>query len=99
MYRLFVGLLFYSLALILSFLDILHCIPSAVGVPVESALNPVSFTGPSGARATHFQVSSTALSKHHLLYLDKKSLMHVLDYFLRCNRDNINPSLMVATVN
>ena len=63
----FDGLLFYSLALILWCLyilhciplwclDTLHCIPRAVGVPVESALNPVSFTGPCGARTTHFEV-------------------------------------------
>ena len=56
MYCLSVRLLFYSLALILSFLDVLHCIPRAVGVPLESALNPVSLTGPCGARVTHFAV-------------------------------------------
>jgi len=55
-YCLFFRLLFYHLALLLSFLDVLHCLPRAVGVLLESALNLVSLTGPCGARATHFGV-------------------------------------------
>jgi len=37
----------------LSFLDILHCLPRAVGVPLESALNLVSPMSPCGAHDTH----------------------------------------------
>jgi len=35
------------------FLDILHCLPRAVGVPLESALNLVSRMSPCGAHDTH----------------------------------------------
>jgi len=35
------------------FLDILHCLPRAVGVPLESALNFVSRMSPYGAHDTH----------------------------------------------
>jgi len=35
------------------FLDILHCLPRAVGVPLESALNLVSRMRPCGAHETH----------------------------------------------
>ena len=41
------------LTLLLSFLDILHCLPRAVGVPLESALNFVSRMSPCGAHDTH----------------------------------------------
>ena len=41
------------LTLLLSFLDILHCLPRAVGVPVESALNLVSRMSPCGPHDTH----------------------------------------------
>jgi len=34
-------------------LDILHCLPRAVGVPLESALNLVSRMSPCGAHDTH----------------------------------------------
>ena len=34
------------------FLDILHCLPRAVGVPLESALNLVSRMSPCGAHDT-----------------------------------------------
>ena len=37
------------LTLLLSFLDILHCLPRAVGVPLESALNLVSPMSPSSS--------------------------------------------------
>jgi len=39
-----------------SFLDALHCLPRAVGVPLESALKLVSRMSPSEAHATHFVV-------------------------------------------
>jgi len=35
------------------FLDVLHCLPRAVGVPLESALNLVSRMSPCGAYDTH----------------------------------------------
>ena len=35
------------------FLDILHCLPRAVGVPLESAINLVSRMSPCGAHDTH----------------------------------------------
>ena len=35
------------------FSDILHCLPRAVGVPLESALNLVSPMSPCGAHDTH----------------------------------------------
>ena len=38
------------------FLDILHCLPRAVGVPLESALNLVSRMSPCGAYDTHYAV-------------------------------------------
>jgi len=41
------------LTLLSSFLDILHCLPRAVGVPLESALNLVSPMSPCGAHDTH----------------------------------------------
>ena len=41
------------LVLLLSFLEILHCLPRAVGVPLESALNLVSRMRPCGAYDTH----------------------------------------------
>ena len=47
-------------------LDILHCLPRAVGVPVESALNLVSPMSPCGAHDTH---ACCARSNDHLLYL------------------------------
>ena len=37
-----------------SFLDILHYLPRAVGVPLESALNLVSRMSPCGAYDTHY---------------------------------------------
>ena len=37
------------------FLDILHCLPRAVGVPLESALNLVNRMSPSVARATEWR--------------------------------------------
>ena len=45
----------YSRVLLSScpFLDILHCLPRAVGVPLESALNLVSCMSPCGAHDTH----------------------------------------------
>ena len=48
------------------FLDILHCLPRAVGVPLESALNLVSPMSPCGAHDTH---ACCARSNDHLLYL------------------------------
>ena len=48
------------------FLDILHCLPRAVGVPLESALNLVSRMSPCGAHDTH---ACCARSNDHLLYL------------------------------
>ena len=48
------------------FLDILHCLPRAVGVPLESALNLVSRMSPCGAYDTH---ACCAWSNDHLLYL------------------------------
>ena len=45
--------LLQRLTLLLSFLDILHCLPHAVGVPLESALNLVSPMSPCGAHDTH----------------------------------------------
>ena len=41
------------LTLLLSFLDILHCLPRAVGVRLESALNLVSPMSPCRAHDTH----------------------------------------------
>jgi len=35
------------------FLDVLHCLPRAVGVSLESALNLVSRMSPCGAYDTH----------------------------------------------
>jgi len=54
------------LTFLLSFLDILHCLPRAVGVPLESALNLVSPMSPCGAHDTH---ACCARSNDHLLYL------------------------------
>ena len=48
------------------FLDILNCLPRAVGVPLESALNLVSRMSPCGAHDTH---ACCARSNDHLLYL------------------------------
>ena len=48
------------------FLDILHCLPRAVGVPLESVLNLVSRMCPCGAHDTH---ACCARSNDHLLYL------------------------------
>ena len=39
------------------FLDVLHCLPRAVGVPLDSALNLVSRMSPCGASDTHYAVS------------------------------------------
>ena len=44
------------LSLLLSFLDVMHCLPRAVGVPLESALNLFTLTGSCRARATRFAV-------------------------------------------
>jgi len=38
-------------------LDIMHCLPRAVGVPLESALNLVSRMSPCGAYDTHLLCS------------------------------------------
>ena len=54
------------LTLLLSFLDILHCLPRSVGVLLESALNLVSPMSPCGAHGTH---ACCARSNDHLLYL------------------------------
>jgi len=54
------------LTLLMSFLDILHCLPRAVGVPLESALDLVSPMSPCGAHDTH---AYCARSNDHLLYL------------------------------
>ena len=40
----------------LFFLDVVHCLPRVVGVPLESAFNFVSRMGPCGACAIHFAV-------------------------------------------
>ena len=48
------------------FFDILHCLPRAVGVPLESALNLVSRMSPCGAHDTH---ACCARSNINLLYL------------------------------
>jgi len=48
------------------FLDILHCLPRAVGVPLESALNLVSRMRHCRAHDTH---ACCARSNDHLLYL------------------------------
>ena len=53
------------LTLLLSCLDILHCLPRAVGVPLESALNLVSPMSPCGAHDTH---ACCARSNDHLLW-------------------------------
>ena len=45
------------------FKDILHCLPRAVGVPLESALNLVSLMRPCGAHDTH---ACCAQSNDHL---------------------------------
>ena len=44
-----------------SFLDILHCLPCAVEVPLESALNLVSRMSPCGAHDTHSPMQFKAL--------------------------------------
>jgi len=44
------------LTLLLSLLDILHCLPRAVGVPLESVLKLVSRISPCGAYDTHYAV-------------------------------------------
>ena len=46
-------------------LDILHCLPHAVGVPLESALNLVSHMSPCGAYDTH----SCCARRNHRGYL------------------------------
>ena len=51
---------------LLTFLDILHCLPRAVGVPLESALNLVSPMSPCGAHDTH---ACCARSNDHLLFV------------------------------
>jgi hypothetical protein len=55
-------LLCSPLALLLSFLDALHCLPRTVGVRLESALNLVSRMGPCGTRATHFDVLAVMIT-------------------------------------
>ena len=48
---------FYSLSFSsCPFLDILHCLPRAAGVPLESALNLASLMSPCGTHATHIDV-------------------------------------------
>jgi len=47
------------------FLDVLHCLPRAVGVPLDSALNLVSRMSPCGAYDTR---SCCVRSNDHLLY-------------------------------
>jgi len=48
----------YSSLLLFScpFLDILHCLPRTVGVPLESALNLVGRMSSCGTHATHIAV-------------------------------------------
>ena len=48
------------------FVDILHCLPRAVGVPLESALNLVSRMSPCGAHDTHACYDG---SNDHLLFV------------------------------
>ena len=48
--------------LLLSLLDTLHCLPRAVGVPLESALNPVSLMSPCGAHDTHYAVLGVTIT-------------------------------------
>jgi len=43
------------------FLDILHCLRRAVGVPLESALNLVSPMSPCGAHDTHIHIHTHTL--------------------------------------
>jgi len=43
------------------FLDILHCLPRAVGVPLESALNLVSRMSPCGAHAQYTEFEGCLL--------------------------------------
>jgi len=57
--------LLLRLTFLLSFLDILHCLPSAVGVPLESALNLVSPMSPCWAHDTHACCA-------RIIYLNKK---------------------------
>jgi len=47
------------------FLDVLHCLPRTVGVPLESALNLVNRMSPCGTDDTH---TCCARSNDHLLY-------------------------------
>jgi len=44
------------------FLDILHCLPRTVGVPLESALNLVSRMSPCGAYDTHYAVLGVTIT-------------------------------------
>ena len=53
MYCLFFRLHRSPLALLVSFVDVLHYLPRAVRVPLESALNLVSRMSPCGAHAIH----------------------------------------------
>jgi len=45
------------------FWDILHCLPRAVGVPLESALNLVSRMSPCGAYDTHYAVRGVTITQ------------------------------------
>ena len=61
------------LTLLLSFLDILHCLPRAVGVPLESALNLVSPMSPCGAHDTVIRCDCvthvTAMRFHNYIFI------------------------------
>jgi len=62
------------LTLPLSFLDILHCLPRAVGVPLESALNLVSPMSPCGEYRwndahTHIYTHATLVFTHMYIHM------------------------------
>ena len=74
------------LTLLLSCLDILHCLPRAVGVPLESALNLVSPMRPCGAHNTHTCCARRSLALFVMIELMIQVLIHILVYLNTQNR-------------
>ena len=76
------------LTLFLSFLDILHCLPRAVGVPLESALNLVSPMSPCGWHDEWLELQVihecvTQVMTHSCVCHDSFYSLYKRDYILR----------------
>jgi len=71
------ALVFFPL---LSFSDVLHCLPRAVGAPLETALNLVSRMGPCGARAIYFIYIYIYTCIYIYIYRYKYTYIHIYIY-------------------